>query len=406
MSQPMLCSSHTVRFMAFAFVLAGFAVAGAPVFADPLPKIEKKFENGGVLRFYGQINKGVLSFDDGLRTETYGLIDNNNANTRVGLTYSADIGDTWKYLGTLEIQYAPFSTTNTSILQQSPASGAYDLTNANIRKIDNQFTSDKYGVFYIGQGNMASQDSAEVDLSGTTVIAKSAVQEAAGGQLFREVDGTLSAVAVKNAFTNYNGLGRTVRLRYDTPAVSGFSLHASVGRNLLYTDSDPAKESAVQDQDLYDLALAYEGKSGDFKYQGQIAYGYKDAYTVGGAITPGTDILVGSASVLHGPTGLSLTAALGEQDNGKVTGNYAYLKAGWQADLVPLGKTAFAIDHYSSMEINGTDTDGTSTGFSVVQNVTNWNTELWATYRAYSYNAATKSYNDANAIFVGARFKF
>ena len=59
--------------------------------AQELPKIEKTFENGGTLRFYGQINKGVLSYDDGQETESYGLIDNDNSNTRFGLTYTQDV---------------------------------------------------------------------------------------------------------------------------------------------------------------------------------------------------------------------------------------------------------------------------------------------------------------------------
>ena len=146
------------------------ALTGTPLWAQDLPKIEKTFENGGTLRFYGQINKGVLSYDDGQETESYGLIDNDNSNTRFGLTYTQDFGDRWKYLGTIEIAYAPFSTSNTSILQQSPPSSAYEFTNANIRKIDNKFSHPDYGAFYLGQGDMASNNTAEVDLSGTTVI--------------------------------------------------------------------------------------------------------------------------------------------------------------------------------------------------------------------------------------------
>jgi hypothetical protein len=375
-------------------------------FADPLPKIEQKFENGAVLRFYGQINKGFLNYDDGEASETYDFIDNNNSNTRFGLTYKSTFAETWEYLGTVEIQYAPYSTSNINILTQTPPSGAYDLSNANIRKIDNQFTNERLGVFYIGQGNMASQDTAEVDLSGTTVITKSAVQESAAAQLFRQSDGTLSKVQIKNAFTNYNGLGRKVRLRYDTPAFNGFSLRTSFGRDLLYQNDNEAVESAVQDQNLYDLALAYEGESGDFEYAAQVAWSYKESYAVNGKTTNGVHILDGSGSVLHNPTGLSLTLAAGEQDNGTVTGSYGFVKAGWQADLVPWGKTAFAVDYYSGTDINGVGSDSNSTAVSVVQNITNWNTELWATYRVYAYEDTKAEYDDGRALFLGARFKF
>ena len=381
-------------------------VAEAAV-GDPLPKVEKKFADGSVLRFYGQINKGFLNYDDGVESETYDFIDNNNSNTRFGLTYKAEFAEVWEYLGTIEIQYAPYSTTNINIQNQSPPSGAYELGNANIRKIDNQFTNERLGVFYIGQGNMASQDTAEVDLSGTTVIAKSAVQESAGAQLLRQTDGTLSKIQIKNAFTNYNGLGRKVRLRYDTPAFSGFSLRTSYGRDLLYENSDDAVQDAVQDQNLYDVALAYEGSSGDFKYAAQAAFSYKESYTANSKTTNGVHILDGSGSVLHVPTGLNLTVALGQQDNGSYTGSYGYVKAGWLADdLVSWGKTAFALDYYSGTDITGDGSDSESTGISVVQNITNWNTELWATYRDYSYDDTKADYDDGKALFLGARFKF
>ena len=35
-----------------------------------VPTIERTFPNGAAIRFYGQINKGVLQYDDGIDTET------------------------------------------------------------------------------------------------------------------------------------------------------------------------------------------------------------------------------------------------------------------------------------------------------------------------------------------------
>ena len=359
--------------------------------AQDLPKIEKTFENGGTLRFYGQINKGVLSYDDGQETESYGLIDNDNSNTRFGLTYTQDFGDRWKYLGTIEIAYAPFSTSNTSILQQSPPSSAYEFTNANIRKIDNKFSHPDYGAFYLGQGDMASNNTAEVDLSGTTVISYSSVADSAGAQLLRQSDGTLSDIEIKDAFTNYDGLSRQVRIRYDSPLWSGFGLRTSYGRNLLSDDA------VVRDQDLYDIAAVYEGEFNDFKVVAQTAYSWK-----------GSDITIfdASGSVLHVPTGLSFTAAAGTQDKSDVSGSYGYAKIGWQGDLVSWGKTAVSVDYYGGSDIAAEGSDSESWAFSVVQNVPRWNTELWMTWREYDYSETDTEFDSASAFFVGARFKF
>jgi hypothetical protein len=393
----------TARCIALGVLAGSFAQAAL---ADPLPKIEHSFADGSVLRFYGQVNKGFLTYDDGAVSQTYDLIDNYNSNTRLGLTYSVRPGGGWDYLGTVELQYDPFSTNTASLNQQNPPSSAYGLTNANVRQIDNRFANPGMGTFYLGQGDMASQDTAEVDLSGTDVIARSAVENIAGGQLLREADGTLSKVTINDAFSNYDGLGRAVRVRYDSPAIRGLGLRVSAGRNLFYTNDNAAKAEAVQDQNLADIALAYTGAPGPFSIEAQVAYSYKSSYSVAGDMTPAETILDGSASVLHVPTGLSLTAALGQQDSAGATGNYGYVKAGWQADLFRFGRTAFAVDYYSGLEINGTDTESRSTGVSVVQTVANYNTELWASYRRYSYASPTARYDDPDAFYIGARFSF
>ncbi len=381
--------------MSLALLGAGF-LAPVPGRADPkpLPKVELKFPDESVLRFYGQINKGVLSYDDGQVSKTYGLIDNDNSNTRIGLTYNARIGDSWKYLGTLELQYAPFSTSTASILQPTPPSSAYMFTNANIRQIDNKLTSETYGSFYLGQGNMASYDTVKVDFSGTTVTQWVEVQDLAGGQLLREEDGTLSKTKISTAFNDYNGLGRAVRVRYDTPSINGFTFRTSYGQDQL------SSNAAEQNDPLYDVAVAYEGEAGDFKYAAQAAYSWnvEDTATV--------TTLDGSASVLHKPTGLNLTLAAASSDNETLTGTYWYVKVGWLADLVSWGKTAFAVDYYQGNDIFAAGSDSSTASISVVQSIVSWNTEIYAAYRTYSASTATVAYDDANAFFFGARFKW
>ena len=53
-----------------------------------LPPIQHSFSNGATLQFYGQINKGILQYDDGIDTRSYTLIDNDNSGTRAGLKYT------------------------------------------------------------------------------------------------------------------------------------------------------------------------------------------------------------------------------------------------------------------------------------------------------------------------------
>ena len=371
--------------------LAAGLMASTALQAQDLPKVETTFANGAALRVYGQINKGVLSYDDGQVRESYGLIDNDNSNTRFGLTYAQDFAQSWSYLGIIEIAYAPFSTSTTSILQPSPPASAYAFTNANIRKIDNRVANPALGSFWFGQGDMASNNTAEVDLSGTTVIGYSSISDSAGGQLLRQADGVLSDITIKQAFTNYDGLSRQVRVRYDTPLWSGFGLRTSYGRDLL---SDSATE---REEDLYDVAATYDSTINDFRILAQTAYAWKGSDTT---------IFDGSGSVLHVPSGLSVTVAAGTQDQSDLSGSYGYIKVGWQGDLIAWGKTAIAVDLYSGSDIVVEGSDSTSSALSIVQNIPRWNTELWLTWRAYDYAETDKGFDSASAVFVGGRFRF
>lgn len=367
--------------------------------AEGLPPIEWDVP-GGTLTLYGQINKGVLSYDDGIDTESYGLIDNANSSTRVGLKYSHDFG-AWTFENVNEIQYAPYSSSNASILNDSPSSEDYEFTNANIRKLDFTLANERAGKFWLGQGSMATDGIQEIDLSGTNVIAYSSVGDSAGGQIIRfsnpglPFDGSLSDVTVGAAFTNYDG-PRRVRARYDTPTYANFTFAAAYGRDLLSDDSD------VREQNIFDAALTYANDYDAFKVGAGLGYYWQeDDITTWG----------GSASALHKPTGLNLTAGFGtgSPEDGP-DGQWWYAKLGLIRDFVTWGDTAMSVDYYKGDDflVTGDATSSTSESWSLalVQNIDRANTELWLTLRQYDYDDNVASYEDGQAIFGGARFKF
>ena len=150
-----------------------------------------------------------------------------------GLRYKQDFG-AWHFENVNEVDYAPFSTDNTSIIHQSPNAEDWEYTNDNIRKLDFTLENDRYGKFWLGQGSMATDGIYEMDLSGTTVIDYSSVADSASAQIIRfsgpglSFDESLSGITIGNAFTNYDG-PRRVRIRYDTPAFNGFTFAAAYG---------------------------------------------------------------------------------------------------------------------------------------------------------------------------------
>lgn len=376
------------------------ASLGTTVSAQGLPPIEREFSNGSTLRFYGQINKGVLQYDDGRETNSYGLIDNDNSGTRFGLRYT-QVRGAWTFENVNEFAYTSDSTSNVNILDSSPD---YVWSNSNIRKIDFTFANDAYGKFWFGQGSMATDGILEIDLSGTGVIAYSGVADSAAAQIIRFSDPALaddlSGPEIGDVFANLDG-DRRFRVRYDTPEYANFTGAIAFGRNLLSSDPD------VRDANLFDASVSYANTFNDtIEIEAGLGYNWKEG--AGGG--DDSSIWGGSASALHTPTGLNLTFASGSEDSGGDTATFWYGKLGLLRDYVGWGATGISIDYYSGDDFGLSDdvtsSESTSWGLALVQKIDRANTELWLTYRNYDYSDDFASYEDGQAIFGGARFRF
>ena len=348
--------------------------------------LEWEFEDSTKILVYGQINKGILNFDDGENSTSYGLTDNANSSTRAGVISTTDLTDEWELWSNIEIQYAPHSSGNVSQLDKNFADYGFD--NGNIRRIGVALRSEKYGRFWLGQGSMASDNITEFDLSGTGVIAYSSVADTAAGSLFGLAEGGLSDVTVGSAFTNYDGLGRQVRIRYDTPEYNGFRLKTSYGQDLLNDD----------DASLYDVAVTYGAELGAFEIAGGAAYARNSGTNA--------DILSGSITGLHQPTGLNLTFATGGIDGDDADGSYVYSKLGWRTSYFSIGETALSLDYYTGEKIRGDGSSSDTWAIAAVQNIDYWKSELWLTYRDFSYDDKSADFRDGQAVFAGLRIKF
>lgn len=349
-----------------------------------IPKLRVGDDNS-YLELYGQINKGLLVFGDGGSTLGYGPVDNGNSSSRIGLRLYGAISEGWSLGGNLEWEWTPYSTNSVNQLNR----GDFDWDTNLLRKAEFYLESKELGKLWLGQGSMASDSSAEVDLSGTTVVGYALVSDMAGGPFFRQSDGTLTSVHVKDAFTDFDGVGRKLRVRYDTPKfLGGFSLATSVGQQVVPTDTDVT---------VWDIAARYDNTIEDYKVSSAIAFS-----------RPGDDqnLFDGSVSILHEPTGLSLTVAAAYSDEQKVDGKYGYVKLGYQTDIFEVGKTAFSVDAYFGNDIAAADSSSTSFGAQFVQNLDYYQTELYLGARSYSYDEAAVDIDTSYAFLAGARMKF
>ena len=368
------------KFASRALVASVAATLAAPAFAGPT------YENdtGGSFSWYGQFNPAFQYYDDG--AETYDrLVDNTGSNSRIGFWLKQAYGE-----NTLTFRFeTAFGLRASDGVSQTTTGDSLSWTRTNIRHVDFQFDTARYGRFSAGQGSMASDGIAGSDASGTGVVAGVAVADPAGGYAFRTAGGGLSGVSVSDAFTDYDG-GRLGRVRYDSADFGGFTFSASYGTDILKTNND---------RETYDIAVRYGSEFGDLAVDAALGAAWTEE--TGKADT--RDV-VGSFSVAHKPTGLSLSVAAGERD---IAGSYAYATLGYSANLIAAGTTSFSVDYYDGSDMVSAGDSAESWGVAAVQKLDKYNVEAYVAYRDYSYSdTSATQYQDSNVILAGARWKF
>jgi hypothetical protein len=337
--------------------------------------------------FYGQIDKGYLLYDDGAVTEDYWIVDNANSSTRAGIETYVPINDDLTGHGKIEGQWTPYSTGSVNLTNR----GAVDWDSHVLRKAEIWLDHRMYGRFALGQGSMASDGSAEVDLSGTDVVGYSAIGDFAGGQLLREAaTGLLSTAQVRDTFRNLDGLGRLLRVRYDTPSFEGIRLSTSIGTRVV-----PVADGLTS----WDVAAAYEypGKAGDLvEFESVLAYSYPG---------DGSDLVSGSASVLLNDR-FNATMAAAYKSKSGIEMHYFYGKLGYIGNWLGCGPTAVSIDAYIGDNFNTDGSESSSFGVQVVQKIDRLNTETFFGVRHYDYSEPTVDYLGSLGVLTGVRVKF
>jgi len=359
------------------------ALAGEDTFLPKLRIGEESF-----FEVYGQLNKGFLAYDDGKGTLLYPLVDNSNSSTRFGARAGAPVTGDIDFGANFEFQWTPYSNGTVNRANRTDPSFAKDETTL-LRKIEAWVDSDTLGKLSLGQGSMASDGTAEVDLSGTGVVAYSSIGDLAGGQFLR-TGGAASTVRIKNAFGNLDGLSRRLRVRYDSPDMAGFSAGGSLGTTII--------RDTLNDT-LWDASLRYRGEIGSVRVMGAAAYAQPNDSQ--------DDLFSGSVSALHS-SGFNLTFAGGYQDKANSAANpgYGYAKLGYRTRFLDTGETAFAIDYYRGEDFASNGSTSQSFGAAAVQNLDYYRTELFLGVRLYDYDAPGTSYENGWGVLTGARIRF
>ncbi|MGI9317784.1 MAG: porin [bacterium] len=333
------------------------------------------------IKFYGQLNLGLLSFDDGFDSETY-FTDNDNSNSRLGIRSDTKLSNEDTFRLQLE---ASLGLNGSSSINADDDDFTNTWKRTEIRKLEAGYSSTTFGTISVGQGSMASDGIAEIDLSGTSVISYSSVADTGGGHSFRLTDGNPGLIKVGNVYSNFDGSRRT-RIRYDTPKLSTLTISAGYGQETL-------KEN--DDNDYYDLALRYAGKSNQKEIRAGLGYGW---------LGDDDEVMSGSISILHESSGLNGTLAAGQDVNQEA--DYVYAKFGIISSWFNIGNTAISLDYYSGSDFVTSGSNSDTFAVSVVQHFDPIGLEVYGTYRQFEFEESEVDYEKSDSIMIGARWKF
>jgi len=334
------------------------------------------------LSLYGQFNPALLYGNNGDSSKWY-AVDNINSQTRLGLRASVDTNIGWQLGGRIEYGIVSNGSSDVNNLVTHDATS----TNFKLRWAEISFKNDMFGKVSLGKGDSASNNSTEVDLSGTAVAAYAEVVDMAGSMLWYEGStDTLSSLKIKDVFNSFDGLSRTDRIRYDTPSFGGVSLAASASSG-----------------DAFDGALMFSREFSGTKVAAALS-----AANPGDLNSKADAIIGGSASVLL-PIGLNATFSYGYMDldeSGRDNPTNWWGKLGYKTMFFEGSSTAFSVDYGETADLKLEGDKAKTWALAAVHNVNDWATEFYAIYRNHKLDTDVADYDDINTFMAGARLKF
>lgn len=375
------------------------------------------------LQIYGQVNKALMIWDDGEDSDAY-VVDNDVSGSRIGLIGKATMWAGWTAGYNLEFDYQDaasdkvdnggvFNTTTGADLSVHDDGNPSEI----VIRYNNVFIeSDRLGRITMGQQSSPADGINEIVLGNSLsnaglywgnsfVVQGTQVGTGIGSAFFQ----------VKNFVTDLDG-NRLDLIRYDSPEIYGFIVSASWGEN-----------------DYADLTLRFKREWNSIRIAAGIGYQWQSEFrdlSPGAPAVKRQEVLSGSISVMHVPTGIYGAFAAGEATNrepiaagltltplssGVQDQNFWYLQLGFERRLLPYGSTTMFGEYgnYDDFAFDGSQ--ATRWGFGVVQKIDSAAMELYAQYFNYSFDnysitedAETTDYNpqDFSTVLIGSRIKF
>ena len=343
------------------------------------------YENPAIrLDIAGQVNAASNIGADGKETKAY-FVDNDASASRIRFSGVAIFDEGPRLGSTLEVGFSPNNSFDVS--QDRETAGDF----ISVRRAEVWARNDRYGRVLFGRGSAAADNTAEFDLSLVSgPIMTSGVAFTYGGLQF--TDGRdLTGVTLDDTFFNFDG-DRQNRVRYDSPMLGPVQLSVSAGAD-----------------QRYDAALTF---GGDYDHWTGFQLG---PFTGLGAISisePNEDDVdyrvAASYSMLHAPTGLSLTVSSGfDGGTGGGTPYNVYGKLGWDTQLFRVGPTGFGLDYTWTENYDFEGDQGQSVGLAAIQVLSRYGIELYSQVRWFTLDRDVRpNFDDVYLGTFGTRIRF
>lgn len=343
-----------------------------------------KTQSGAELTISGQVNRALIWADDGEEDYLF-HVDNSASSSK--LRFIAEKGMSGELTVGSALEF-DFRVNNSFSVGQANSKRPQDGTNFRDRRVEVWIDGAGWGRIWVGKGWTASEDSSEQDLSGTYVAGYSDPGVMGGGMRFRNPAGIDDTPRLQDVTENMDGLGRDVRVRYDTP---------------LAWAPVQLRTSTVQGG-AFDGALFYDHTLAGMRVAAAMAYA--DVHRISSLYR---DFVNGSISILSG-NGINLTAAGGLKQRADTSveqdPRFSYIKLGYQRAIWGIGKTAFSIDYHQARDLMQTGDRAEVSGFQVVQNFSSWRLDAYLGGRSHRLDRPDDKFEPIVVVMAGVRMKF
>jgi len=382
------------------------SVAAAALFAIAAPMAPSanaaddtlKSGNKNSLTISGYVAKSLMYADDGYSDSLF-ITDGSTSRSRVRWVAKGTLNENVTAGAMIEMDIPLSNQRNAMTLQAASGTpvGSADGTESAYTTSwgeRHQFVwvnHKKMGKISLGNTNAASNGRSETTFSGTNMTDTSGMSNWGGGIAFLDITNgaaspCVSSVPPANAFTNLDGRSRTDVLRYDTPRFAGLALATSY----------------IAGGD-WDIGADYRAKFGGVKVRIQGQYNNSGATST--SVRSSASF---SATALH-DSGVNATIAYGEQDLQTLSRdnpNFVYFNVGYKAKIFGIGGTNFSVGWNRTSELVANNTESTGVSVTVAQIISPIGANMILSYRNYSYDTSTATFEDIDVIALGTVFNF